>query len=157
MRHDQTSIGVTQPLLNQAVVVLLNGQVVINGLIEDKSAVALQGLCQGVDLRKLRRRSPEANRFHVCSGHNTRNYTGACGVMLNDNSDDSRRVPLKVPVQVTETINFNKALTSGCGVDRVVFEDPGVRMVDVDSVQAGGERGIDVGAGTVADHPRGLA
>lgn len=60
-------------------------------------------------------------------------------------------------VEVAEGFDLNEALAGGCGVDGVVLEDPGVGVVDVDGVEAGSERGIDVGAGTVADHPRGLA
>ena len=44
-------------------------------------------------------------------------------------------------------------------VDDFVFEDPGEVVGDEDGVKAGGEGWVDVGTGTVADHPgvRGFA
>ena len=59
--------------------------------------------------------------------------------------------------QLCESIQIDKLLAGGCGLDGVVFEHPGVRVVDVDGVESGGERGIDIGAGAVADHPGGAA
>ena len=38
-------------------------------------------------------------------------------------------------------------------VEGFVFEDPGEVVGDEDGVEAGGEGGVDVGAGAVADHP----
>lgn len=64
---------------------------------------------------------------------------------------------LEVEIEVSEALDFEQALAVGGGVDGVVFEDPGVGVVDVDGMEAGGERGVDVGAGTVADHPGGAA
>lgn len=37
-----------------------------------------------------------------------------------------------------------------------VLEDPGIAVGDENGVQSCGERGIDVGFGTVADHPGGV-
>ena len=44
-------------------------------------------------------------------------------------------------------------LAGGGLVDDLVLEDPGEVVRDEDGVQAGGERGVDVGLGAVADHP----
>ena len=43
----------------------------------------------------------------------------------------------------------------GGGVDGLVFEDPGEVVGDEDGVEAGGEGGVDVRLGAVADHPGG--
>ena len=64
---------------------------------------------------------------------------------------------LKVEIEVSETLDLKQALAGGSNFDGVVFENPGVGVVNVDSVQARGECGVDVGAGTVADHPCGAA
>ncbi len=40
-------------------------------------------------------------------------------------------------------------------VDHLVLQDPSAVMGDEDGVQAGGEGGVDVGLGRVADHPGG--
>ena len=44
-------------------------------------------------------------------------------------------------------------LAGGGLVDDLVLQDPSEVVGDEDGVQAGGECGIDVGTGTVADHP----
>jgi len=62
-----------------------------------------------------------------------------------------------VLAQFWKGIQFEQALAGGGGVDGFVLEDPGVRMMDVYGVQAGGKRGVDVGARAVADHPGSLA
>ena len=44
-------------------------------------------------------------------------------------------------------------LAGGGLVDYLVLEDPGEVVGDEDGVEAGAEGGVNVGAGTVADHP----
>ena len=44
-------------------------------------------------------------------------------------------------------------LAGGGLVDDLVLEDPGEVVGDEDSVEAGTEGWVDVGSGTVADHP----
>ncbi len=48
---------------------------------------------------------------------------------------------------------FQEILSNWGLVDGLVFENPGKVVGDEDGVEAGGERGIDVGAGAVTDHP----
>ena len=48
---------------------------------------------------------------------------------------------------------FEEVLASGRLVDDLVLEDPGEVVGDEDGVEARGEGRVDVGAGTVADHP----
>ncbi len=57
----------------------------------------------------------------------------------------------------SESVEFEEALPGGRGIDHFMFKHPGVGMMHQHCVQAGGERGIDIGARTVADHPRALA
>jgi len=40
-------------------------------------------------------------------------------------------------------------------VHGLVFEDPGEVVRDKDGVEAGAERGVDIGFGAIADHPCG--
>ena len=47
-------------------------------------------------------------------------------------------------------------LARGGGVDFGVFEDPGVFVEEEDGVESGGEGGVDVAFGAVADHPSGV-
>lgn len=56
--------------------------------------------------------------------------------------------------QIGEAGEFEEGLASGRLVDDIVLEDPGEVVGDKDGVEAGGEGWVDVGAGTVADHPR---
>ena len=53
----------------------------------------------------------------------------------------------------TKLSSSRSAAPAGARVDVFVLEHPGVRMVDVDGMQPGGQCGIDIRAGTVADHP----
>ena len=52
-----------------------------------------------------------------------------------------------------ETVELDKALWRRGVCKLIMLEHPGVGMMHVDRVKTGGERGIDVGARTVADHP----
>ena len=47
-------------------------------------------------------------------------------------------------------------LAWGRGVDGGVFQHPGVFVEEEDGVETGGERGVDVAFGAVADHPTGV-
>ena len=67
-----------------------------------------------------------------------------------------RLVSLKMLCEGRESVELDEPLR-GQGLRQiVVFEHPGVGVVHVDSVQSCSERGVDIGTGTVADHPRGL-
>ena len=55
--------------------------------------------------------------------------------------------------QVSEGGQFEKTLPGRRRVNSFVLENPGEIMWDEDCVEAGGERGIDVRARRVADHP----
>lgn len=62
---------------------------------------------------------------------------------------------LKVVGKVSEVGQFEE-LAAGRGmVDVFALESPGEIVGDEDGIQSGGEGGIDVGFGAVADHPRG--
>ena len=75
---DSAGVGVAQTFLDEAGLVFLNGQVVVNGFIEYEGAVALLGVGQGVNLLELGRRGPETDGLHVNSGHNTKNDSKIC-------------------------------------------------------------------------------
>lgn len=62
---------------------------------------------------------------------------------------------LKVVGKVGEGGQFEELLACGGLMDNLVFEDPGEVVGDEDGIEAGTEGGIDVGAGAVANHPRG--
>ena len=55
--------------------------------------------------------------------------------------------------EVGEGGEFEQGLSEGWGVDDFVFEYPGEVVGEEDGVEAGGEGGVDVRAGRVADHP----
>ena len=55
--------------------------------------------------------------------------------------------------EVGEAGEFEEGLAGWGLVDYLVLEDPGEVVGDEDGVEAGGEGWVDVGAGTVADHP----
>jgi hypothetical protein len=54
---------------------------------------------------------------------------------------------LEVAEEVCEGAQFEEMLAGGRGVDGLVFEDPGEVVGDEDGVEAGGQRGVDVGLG----------
>jgi hypothetical protein len=55
--------------------------------------------------------------------------------------------------EVGEGGELEQVLAGGRGVYGLVLENPGEVVGDEDGVEAGGESGVDVGAGTVTDHP----
>ena len=60
---------------------------------------------------------------------------------------------LEVGAQVGEAVEDEQAAGTR-GIEKVfVLEAPRVGVGDEDGVEAGGERGVDVGPGGVADHP----
>ena len=63
---------------------------------------------------------------------------------------------LKDSTELGEGIEFDELLAWGRGIDGGVFEDPGVLVEEEDGVEAGGEGGVDVAFGAVADHPTGV-
>jgi hypothetical protein len=60
---------------------------------------------------------------------------------------------LEVVREVGEGIEFKEVLAAGRLVDDLVLEYPGEVVGDEDGVEPGCESGVDVGTGTVADHP----
>jgi hypothetical protein len=62
---------------------------------------------------------------------------------------------LEVVGEVGEGGEFEEYLAGWGLVDDLMLEDPGEVVGDEDGVEAGGEGGVDVGAGAVADHPGG--
>ncbi len=60
---------------------------------------------------------------------------------------------LEVAAQAGEAVDFEQELRGDGLLDLVVFEDPGVGVVDKDGMKSGGEGWIDVGTRAVADHP----
>jgi len=65
-----------------------------------------------------------------------------------------RRI-LKDIHQFSEAIKLEKLLSGWRGGEFGVLEHPGIFMEEMDGVEARGQRGIDVGFWTVADHPCG--
>ena len=55
--------------------------------------------------------------------------------------------------QLGKGIELDKMLAVRSGIDLCVLQHPGVFVEEEDSVQAGGERGVDVALGAVANHP----
>jgi len=76
MRHDIARVRITQAVPDESDMVLLHGQVVVNGFVEYERAVALLGLGQSVDLIELGGRGPESDGLHL-DIHNTSNYNGS--------------------------------------------------------------------------------
>src|ERR1019366_10782787 len=58
--------------------------------------------------------------------------------------------------QVAEALDLQQAAVAGLGTKFVALQHPGVMVGNKDGVQSGLQRGIDVGLGTVADHPGAL-
>ena len=52
-----------------------------------------------------------------------------------------------------EGVEFEQMLGRGRGIEIGMFEDPGVFVKKKYGMEAGGQRGVDVAFGTVADHP----
>ena len=55
-----------------------------------------------------------------------------------------------------EAVELDEALRRHGLGEIVVLEHPGIGVMHVDGVQAGGERRVDIGTRTVTDHPCGL-
>src|SRR6187402_1589396 len=62
----------------------------------------------------------------------------------------------EVRCEFGEAFQFEQTLTGRRSRNLFVLEDPGKRMTNEDSMQTRGQRWIDVGARTVADHPSGV-
>ncbi len=62
---------------------------------------------------------------------------------------------LKQAGEVGDLFELEELLAGWGGGDHLVLQDPGAVVGDEDGVQAGGEGGVDVGLGRVADHPGG--
>ena len=65
----------------------------------------------------------------------------------------SQRASLEDGGEFGEGVEFDEVLAGGGGVDGGVLEDPGVFVEEEDGVESGGEGGVDVAFGAVADHP----
>src|ERR1035438_5796058 len=60
---------------------------------------------------------------------------------------------LEDSTELCEGIQLDQMLALRRGVQSCVFQNPCVLVEEEDGVQAGGEGGIDVALGAVADHP----
>src|ERR1700744_5011287 len=63
---------------------------------------------------------------------------------------------LEVFGKCVETVKLEQALRRHRLQELIVFEHPGVGMMHIYSVNAGSDRGVDIGTRAVADHPCGL-
>src|SRR6185437_17145659 len=63
---------------------------------------------------------------------------------------------LKVFREGCKTVELDEPLRGHRWREIVMFQHPGIGMMHVDGVQAGRQRGVDIGTGTVSDHPCGL-
>jgi hypothetical protein len=78
------------------------------------------------------------------------------GILREYNKSASGDRVLEVLCEGGETLELEEPLGRHGLRELVVFKHPGVRMMDVDGMKTGGERGVDVGTRTIADHPGGL-
>ena len=55
--------------------------------------------------------------------------------------------------ELGETAYYQELLAFRGGIYFFVFQDPGIAVGNEDGVHPSGQRGVDIGLGTVADHP----
>src|SRR5580704_413666 len=74
-----------------------------------------------------------------------------------DDSDKKERLPAsansEVITQMAEAFDLQQTAAANIGADLTALQHPGVVMGHEDGVQTGLERRVNVGLGTIADHP----